>query len=180
MSSLRSCRGQGEIALGGEKILDQSVGWREEDGVTGFHQAMTQGAQRVGLAGTGQTEGQHVDAVFHEAPLGQLVHLLSERQGHPVVFEGFPGLARGEFGPLTQPVDAPVATILSFLLQDFEEGDQRVAMASVGETGHRLGAHGGQLELVAQLADAVLHDVGVGGHHPHTPAAVMLPVSRRS
>ena len=63
--------------------------------MAGFHQPVSQGAQRVGLAGARQSEGQHVDAVFHEAALGQLVQLLPEGQGHPVVLEGLPGLARG-------------------------------------------------------------------------------------
>ena len=45
--------GQGQVAFGGQQILHQSVGWGEEDGVSGFHQAMAQGAQGVGLAGAG-------------------------------------------------------------------------------------------------------------------------------
>ena len=89
--------------------------------MSGFDQAVAQGAERVGLAGAGQSEGQHVDAVFHETALGQMVQLLAERQGHAIVLEGLPGLARGEPGRLTQPVDAPVAAILSFLFQDLEE-----------------------------------------------------------
>ena len=53
-------------------------------------------------------------------------------------------------------------------------------MSGGGETVHRLGAHGGQLELVAQLADAFLHDAGVDYRHPHTPTVARLTVSRRS
>ena len=52
-----------------------------------MHQAVAQGAQGVGLAGAGQSEGQHVDAVFHKAALGQVVQLLPQRQGHPMVLE---------------------------------------------------------------------------------------------
>ena len=148
--------------------------------MSGFHQAVAQGAQGVGLAGAGQSEGQDVDAALHEAPLGQMVQLLPESQGHAVVLEGFPGLARGEPGRLTQPVDAPVAAILGFLFQDLEEDGQGVAVSSLGETVHRLGAHGGQLELVAQLTDALLHDAGVDYRHPHTSTAARLTVSRRS
>ena len=40
-----------------------------------------------------------------------------------------------------------------------------------------IGRLGGQLELTAQLADAVLHHAGV--RHAHTPAATRLTVSRR-
>ncbi len=109
-----------------------------------------------------------------------MIQLLSQRQGHPVVLEGFPGLARGELGRLPQPVDAPVAAIIGFLFQYLQESGQGIAVASCGETVHRLGAHGGQLELVAQLADAFLHDAGVGVRHPHTSATARLPVSRRS
>ena len=114
--------------------------------MAGFHEAVAQGTQRVGLAGAGEPEGQHVDAVFHEAALGQLVSAsgaLAKGQGHPVMLESLPSLARGELGYLTQPVDAPMAAILSFLLQHLEEGGQSVAVAGFGDTGHRLGAHGG-------------------------------------
>ena len=41
----------------------------------------------MSLAGAGQSESQDVDAPFHEAPLGQLVQLLSECQGYPMVLE---------------------------------------------------------------------------------------------
>ena len=50
-------------------------------------QVVAQGAQDMGLAGAGQSESQDVDAPVDEAALGQLVHLLPQRQGHPVVFE---------------------------------------------------------------------------------------------
>ena len=91
-----------------------------------FHQAVAQGAERVGLAGAGQPEGQHVDAALHKAALGQLVQLLPQRQGDSVVLEGFPGLARGQPGLPAQPVDASVAAILSFLLQYLQESCQGV------------------------------------------------------
>ena len=71
-----------------------------------------------------------------------------------------------------------MAAILSFLLQHLQEYGQSVAMASGGETGHRLDAHRGQLELAAQLADAFLYHAGV--RHAHTPTAARLTVSRRS
>ena len=71
-----------------------------------------------------------------------------------------------------------MAAILSFLLQDLQESCQGIAVSSGGETGYRLGPHRGQLELAAQLADAVLHPAGV--RHAHTPAATRLTVSRRS
>ena len=148
--------------------------------MAGFHQPVAQGAERVGLAGAGQTEGQHVDAVFHEAALGQMVHLLSHEPGASGHARRFPRSCRRELGRLTQSVDAPVAAVLGFLLQHLQEGGEGVAVAGLGETGHRLGAHGGQLELVAELADALLHDGGVGVHHPHTPDPARLPVSRPS
>ena len=44
--------------------------------MAGFHQTVAQGAQGVGLAGAGQSEGQHVDAALDEATLGQLIQLL--------------------------------------------------------------------------------------------------------
>ena len=92
------------------------------------------------------------------------------------MLEGFPGLARGQPGLPAQPVDASVATILSFLLQY----PQEVARHRRGavKRANRLGPHRGQLELAAQLADAVLHHAGV--RHAHTPAAARLTVSRRS
>ena len=71
-----------------------------------------------------------------------------------------------------------MTAVLGFLFQHLQKGGQGVAVAGGGEPGHRLGAHGGQLELVAQLADAFLHDAGV--RHPHTPALARLTVSRLS
>ena len=122
----------------------------------------------VGLAGAGQSEGQHVDAALDEAALGQMVKLLPQRQGDSVVLEGLPGLTRGQPGLPAQPVDTLVAAILSFLFQYFQERCQDIAVAGRGETGHRLGSYRGQLELAAQLADAFLHHATV--HHPHIPA----------
>ena len=55
--------------------------------MSGFHQAVAQGAQGVGLAGAGQPEGQDVDAALDEAALGQMVQLLAQRQGDPIVLE---------------------------------------------------------------------------------------------
>ena len=115
----------------------------------------------MGLAGAGQPEGQHVDAAVDEAAAGQLVQLLPERQGHPVVPEGLPGLARGQPGGGAQPANAPLPAVLGLLLQHLQEGLQGVAMAGGGEAGHRLAPHGGQPELVAQLPDPVLYDCGV-------------------
>ena len=73
---LAQLSGQVEVALGGQKILHQAVGRYEEYGAAGFHQAVSQGAERVGLAGAGEPEGQHIDAVVHEAAVGQMVQLL--------------------------------------------------------------------------------------------------------
>ena len=126
----------------------------------------------------GSPKARTLTPLFDEAALGQLVQLLPQRQGDSVVLEGFPGLARGQPGFSAQPVDESVAAILGFLFQYLQEYGQGVAVSSGGETGHRLGAHGGQLELTAQLADAVLHHAGV--RHAHTPAATRLTVSRRS
>ena len=137
--------------------------------MSGFHQAVAQGAPGVGLAGAGQPEGQHVDAALHKAALGPAGPVAAAAPGDSVVLEGLPGLARGQPGLPAQPVDAPVAAILSLLLQHFQESCQGIAVSSGGETSHRLGPHGGQLELAAQLADAVLHHAGV--RHAHTPAA---------
>ena len=44
--------------------------------MAGFHQAVADGAQGVGLTSAGQSEGQHVDAALDKAALGQLVQLL--------------------------------------------------------------------------------------------------------
>ena len=53
------------------QALYQAVGQGEEDGAAAFHQAVAQGAQGVGLAGTGQPEGEHADAALYDAALGQ-------------------------------------------------------------------------------------------------------------
>ena len=46
---------------------------------------------------------------------------------------------------------------LGLLLQYFQESLQGVAVAGCSEAGHRLRAHGGQPELVAQLPDPLLY-----------------------
>ena len=88
----------------------------------------------------GKFEGQHVDAQLHEAAL---VQLLPEHQGHTLLVEGLPSLARGEPGLLAQPVDAPVAAVLGLLLQHLQEGGQCIAVASDGEARYRPRSHGG-------------------------------------
>ena len=118
---------------------------------------MSHGAQGVGLAGAGQPEGQDVDAAVYEAAGGQFPQLLPESQGHPVVLEGLPGLARGQPGRGTQPTGAPLPAVLGLLLQHLQEGLQGVAVAGGSEAGHRLRPQGGQPELVAQLSDPVLY-----------------------
>ena len=62
------------------------------------------------------------------------------------------------------------------LLQHLREGGQGVAGDGGSEPGHRLGAHGGQLQPVAQLDDAFVHDAVV--RHRPIPAAAGLSVSR--
>ena len=90
--------------------------------MAGFHQSVVQGAQGVGFAGAGQSEGQDVDAVLHETALGQMVQLLAQRQGHPVVLEGLPGLAQRQPGFTKQPDDASLAAVLGLLLQRLKQG----------------------------------------------------------
>ena len=67
---------QGQVALGGEEVLHQPVGRGEEHRPTRFHQTVAHGAQCVGLAGAGQSEGQHVDAPLNEVAAGQFPQLL--------------------------------------------------------------------------------------------------------
>ena len=130
---------------------------------------MAYGAQRVGFAGAGQPEGQHVHAALHEAAIGKFAQLLPQGQWHPLMLEGLPSLACGQPGPSAQPADAPLPTVLGFLLQHFQEGFQGIAAAGGGEAGDRLRTHGGQPELMAQLPDPVLYGYGVC--HQATPAS---------
>ena len=123
----------------------------------------------MGLAGAGQSEGQHVDAAVDEAAAGQLAQLLPQRQGHTVVLGGLPGLADGQSGRGAQPADAALPAVLGLLLQHFQQGLQGVAAPGRGESGHRLCPHGGQPELMAQLPDPRLNVVGV--HHQATTAS---------
>ena len=174
--------GQGQVPLGCQQVLDQPVGWGEEDRAARLHQPMGQSAPGVGLAGAWEAEGQDVDAPFHELAPGQLVQLLAQGKGKPAVLEGFPGLARGEPGFLPKPVVAPLSAVLGLLLQHFQEGGQGVAMTGGGKTTDRLGAHGRQSELVTQLSDPFLNLHGVHRiiHHLTTSAVSRLPVSSRS
>ena len=148
---------QGQVPLGCQQILHQPVGRGEEHRPARLHQPVAQGAQGVCFPGAGKTEGQDVDAAVDEAAVGQFPQLLSERQRHPVVLEGFPGLARRQPGRGAQPADAPLPAVLGLLLQYFQESLQGVAVAGCSEAGHRLRTHGGQPELVAQLPDPLLY-----------------------
>ena len=169
MSSFRNCRGSARSRLAAEQVLHQPVGRGEEHRASGFHQPVAHGAQCMGLAGAGQSEGQHVDAAVDEAAVRQLAQLLPQSQGHTVVLEGLPSLAGGQSGRGAQPADAALPPVLGLLLQHFQEGLQGVAVPGGGESGHRLRPHGGQPELVAQLPDPDLNGVGV--HHQATPAS---------
>ena len=111
-----------------------------------------------------------------------MIQLLPHGQGHPVVLEE-PALVKTGVSQVLPEgsLDSRRSRLMrrwrrssascssTSRFQYFQESGQVIAVASRGETGHRLGAHGGQLELAAQLTDAFLHDDGV--HHPHTPAA---------
>ena len=119
--------------------------------------------------GAGQSEGQDVDAAVDEAAARQLVQLLPQSQGHPVVLEGLPGLADGQSGRGAQSADAALPPVLGLLLQHFQQGLQGGAVPRGGESGHRLRSHGGQPELMAQLPDPDLNGVGV--HHQATTAS---------
>ena len=118
--------------------------------MAGFHQAVAQGAERVGLAGAGQSEGQHVDAALDEAALGADGQVAAAAPGGLGRARRFPRSCPRVAWTPAQPADAPVTPILEYL----QESCQGIAVAGRGETSHRLGAHGGQLELAAQLADA--------------------------
>ena len=72
-----------EVPLGRQHVLDQPVGRREQDRASRLDQAVAYGAHGVGLAGAGQSESQDIDASLDEAPIGQVVELLSERHRHP-------------------------------------------------------------------------------------------------
>ena len=130
---------------------------------------MSHSAEGVRLAGAGQSEGQHVDAALDEAAVGQFIQLLTQAEGHTLVLERLPGLACGQPGLLAQPVGAPLPTVLGFLLQHLQEGEQRVAVPRCDETRHRLCTDSGQPELMAQFGDPVLHGVDVC--HQATPAS---------
>ena len=152
---------QGQVPLGCQQILHQPVGRGEENRSARLHQPVAHGAQGVGLAGAGQSEGQHVDAAVDEAAVGQFAQLLPQSQGDTVVLEGLPGLARRQPGGGAQPADAPLPAVLGLLLQHLQEGLQGLAVAGGGEAGHRLSPHAGQPELMAQLPDPLLYGCGV-------------------
>ena len=117
----------------------------------------------------GSPKAKHVDAALHKVAIGQLAQLLLQCQGHTVVLEGLPSLARRQSGCSAQPADAALPAVLGLLLQHFQQGLQGGAVPRGGESGHRLRSHGGQPELVAQLPDPDLNGVGV--HHQATTAS---------
>ena len=83
------------------------------------------------------------------------------------MLEGLPSLPCGQPGLPAQPADAPLPTVVSLLLQHFQEGFQSIAVACVGEAVHRLRPHGGQAELMAQLPVPGLNGYSV--RHQATP-----------
>ena len=139
----------------------QAVGRSEENGVAGFHQAVAQGAQGVGFAGAGQSEGQYVDAALDEAALGQMIQLLPQRQGDwlcskvsQVLPEGSLDSRRSRLSAGGSDPQLPAPARKMGRASPWPAAVKRV----------RLGAHRGQLELAAQLADAVLYHAGCA--HP--------------
>src|SRR5690606_14779760 len=56
-----------EIALGGKQILHELVGRGEQHGVPGLDQGVSDGAGRVALADTGQTERTHISETLRSS-----------------------------------------------------------------------------------------------------------------
>ena len=160
---------QGQIPLGGEEVLHQPVGRGEEQRPARLHQPVADGAQGVGLAGARQSEGQHVDAAVDEAAVGQLVQLPSQRQGHPVVLEGLPGLACRQPRGGAQPADAPLPAVLGLLLQHFQESLQGISVSGGGEAGHRRAPMVGSRNWWHSSPNPVLYGCGV--RHQATSAS---------
>ena len=160
---------QGQVPLGGEEVLHQPVGRGEEQRPARLHQPVADGAQGVGLAGARQSEGQHVDAAVDEAAVGQLVQLPSQRQGHPVVLEGLPGLACRQPRGGAQPADAPLPAVLGLLLQHFQESLQGISVSGGGEAGHRRAPMVGSRNWWHSSPNPVLYGCGV--RHQATSAS---------
>ena len=111
-----------------------------------------------------------------------MIQLLPQRQGDSVVLEGLPGLTGGSLDIPAQPVDRAAVSDPQPPVPFPGRWAGPSPWNSGGETGHRLRAHRGQLELAAQVyADAFLeYHAGVDDRHAHTPTAARLTVSRRS
>lgn len=99
------CSWQGEVALGGEQVLDDLVRRGEENRVSAVNEGVPDGGSGVALADTGEPEHQDVGGSVEEVAAAELLHLLHERLGKALL-EGVEGLARRELRRLSKPLDA--------------------------------------------------------------------------
>ena len=92
---------------------------------------MSNGTHRVGLAGAGHPERQHVDAAIDEVPLTESLELLSELNRGPVVLERVPGLACRQLRRSSQTVHSSDPPVLRLLLHHLHEGHERIGMTGL-------------------------------------------------
>ena len=91
---------------------------------------MADGAQCMGLPRPWQPEGKDVYALVYEVSPDQVIELLSELDGKPVMLEGIPDLAYRQPGGTSEPDDTPLSAVLSLLFQNLRSNRTKVRKVS--------------------------------------------------
>jgi hypothetical protein len=121
--------GQIEIPLGGQQLLDQAEGGRQEDRVAAHDQRMAQSGGGVALAHAGEAEDEDVCGLLHPGAGAEVLELLGEGAGHARPVEGIEGLAREQVGDAAETLDPPIDSLLGLHLDDVEDGGEGVFVA---------------------------------------------------
>jgi len=103
----RGLEGEGEVAAGGLQPLHEVRGSRVKDAMAGFDEGMADGADEVGLAGTGVADGDEFGAGLELIAGGERFDPTFRHMRQSREVEGGEGLAAGELGLGEVPLDAP-------------------------------------------------------------------------
>ena len=148
--------GQCEVALGGEELLDDGVRGREAHAVAPLDELVSERGSHVRLADAGQPEAQHVVATLEETSLGQLAYLGEQRFRKAVFPQRRERLARRQIGGAQEPLHAALPTVLRLHLEYLEHHGECGVAPRLDEPADQLAADGRQLELDAQLGQALV------------------------
>jgi hypothetical protein len=124
--------------------------------VTLLDQSVAERGHRVRLAGSWQSEREHVDRLVEEPPGAELVELLLELDRKASLVERVPGLACWQLRGSAQAIDPTLSAVSGFELQDFEKRAERGSVIRGLEPRHHLGRDRGEPKLRTQPGDLFL------------------------